>query len=142
MTHEGTSSVTTGGIDMSVDNHPSCTIVCLHIWHSHSHILCKLSSSFRHRIGRSVVLLRTRAAWIVQKVPRTGKEDTAQGIRIAYIAYYPILYPGPLGVHPLTRVPLGSLRVKRVFGTLASPGYLQVTSPRISYLNFFFLTST
>ena len=100
--------------------------------------------SFRSGIqdGITVLAKDTEAVWLTQKVPRTGEEDTAPGIRIADIAYLPILYPGPLGSHPFTRVPLGSLRVKRVFGTLASPGYLQVTSPRISYLNFFFLTST
>ena len=78
------------------------------------------------------------AVRISQKVPRTGKEDTAQGIRIAYIAYYPILYPGPLGILPAYSGTTGKFKGKESYqseiGTLASPGYLPVTSPRnLSY---------
>ena len=76
--------------------------------------------------------------WIVQKVPRTGKEDTAQGIRIAYIAYYPILYPGPLGVHPLIRVPLGSLTGKESLWDSGFPRIPTGYEPKNIVPKFFF----
>ena len=82
----------------SIRTHPICT-TCIYSCSLfvEAQACVGLLHYFRTAINHSEIA----AARSTQKVPRTGREDTPRDTRVPRYSYFPIRYPGPLGLLPL-----------------------------------------